>query len=589
MIAKKQVRAIALLLCCCGSRLAQSYELATHAQMVEKAFERSVLSSNVAGSVISQMGLSQWLAQNPKFPLRSGSSPVGGIAVSTDFWIETGALSGFQMRFTYDYELTRMPAFLQESDPLKINGWLIRGGVREDDGGIFAAWNAGEPYLRDIPLGGRINRFCNHFFDPIASRDSPPRSSAFTGFCPNPGNLAPLDSLQWGLGALNPFDTSPTEIVNRANHFTVSDARELMWRALTLKTREGAPADPTFIKGEDRRKVYWASAFRTLGAITHLLQDAAQPQHTRDEGHGPGIFAGYEEYIAARSTRALDYEVNGRTYEANYGKVPPELDLTSYLDSYGAPKFARYSDYWRGGPDSRRVGLADYSNRGFYTPGNNVGSAKYRNSGPNVDPAAGRRLIDESFLSGFKLPYVFGTVHDDLSGTTDTIALSTEGLFKVQGGPLVVTGYKISRRNLDDHAGLLIPRAVAYSVGLINYFFRGQLQIGVPGVGVYGIVDHYSQSTKDTGGFSKLLIKVANLTASISPSNGGDPQPQDMTGGKLVAVVKFHRNNCYQSDLSGEYGSPEVIASKGTAARGLPCSYRTHRRRSVPDSPPGRH
>ena len=52
------------------------------------------------------------------------------------------------------------------------------------------------------------------------------------------------------------------------------------------------------------------------------------------------------------------------------------------------------------------------------------------------------------------------------------------------------------------------------------------------------------------GGFTKLKLKVKNVTPK---GTGIEPMTPE---GKLVAVVKFHRNNCYQPDLSGEYGSP---------------------------------
>lgn len=36
----------------------------------------------------------------------------------------------------------------------------------------------------------------------------------------------------------------------------------------------------------------------------------------------------------------------------------------------------------------------------------------------------------------------------------------------------------------------LAPRAVAYSAGLIDYFFRGRMEIAPPDDDVYAILDH---------------------------------------------------------------------------------------------------
>ncbi|MBI5612278.1 MAG: hypothetical protein HY942_04285, partial [Gammaproteobacteria bacterium] len=96
-----------------------------------------------------------------------------------------------------------------------------------------------------------------------------------------------------------------------------------------------------------------------------------------------------------------------------------------------------------------------------------------------------------------------------------------------------------------------IPKAVGYSAGLIDYFFRGKLEITLPDEAVYGIVDHSQINQKDTQGFTRIKMKLKNATPDIVA--GGAKFPQDMTGGKLELVAKFRRNTCYQPDLTGEF------------------------------------
>ena len=99
----------------------------------------------------------------------------------------------------------------------------------------------------------------------------------------------------------------------------------------------------------------------------------------------------------------------------------------------------------------------------------------------------------------------------------------------------------------------LIPRAVAYSAGLINYFFRGNLQIALPDEGIYSIVDHSPSGCGNPCGFRTLKLKLKNLT----PGDGQFHEEQmgdDAGVSKLWAVVKYHLNACYQPDLSGEDG-----------------------------------
>lgn len=118
--------------------------------------------------------------------------------------------------------------------------------------------------------------------------------------------------------------------------------------------------------------------------------------------------------------------------------------------------------------------------------------------------------------------------------------------------------FTLNRFNFAAAHTFLIPHAVAYSAGLINYFFRGQLAIRVPDDGVYAIVDHSKFTDTDAlhgyRGFGEIKLRVKNVTPSLT--GGSDPEP--MTGGELLAVLKFHRNACYRADLSGEPGAQGI-------------------------------
>jgi len=151
--------------------------------------------------------------------------------------------------------------------PLSITGWIMRGAIREDD-------NPSETSDTDEP-GGPFFRVFNHFYDPANGK-------GLSRFGIPIGAPAP----DW---ALVPGTTGPVFLVaNKENHFTIANAREAMWRALTLKTSTGGddipPSDWTGTK-EERRKAYWATVFRALGDVVHLVQDVAQPQHTRNDAH----------------------------------------------------------------------------------------------------------------------------------------------------------------------------------------------------------------------------------------------------------------------------------------------------------------
>ena len=518
------------------------YELATHSRSTYSALGRSVLSQS---SRIRQLGLTrgQYInLGNAYFDL----APAG---------------NRIRNAKEYDWNEDKMPEF----DDLQVRVtsylgtpqyWLMSGAVREDDAGdivntvnhiVFRAQI--EP--RDDPEGN-FNRYCNHFFDPV-------HNTALTASCfNNTYASAPM----WAFGMTGSFSTPVTLIENstRRNHFTLFDAREAMWRALTGRNKALEVKAPD----ESTRNAYWATTFRALGDILHLNQDMAQPQHTRDESHGVGHAAWYEKYIDGRAKGLTDVVYNYRFGEITAHNVSPLVYQRDKLPpegsqlAYPIPSFPNLSDYWSTGLDSASLqgkGLADYSNRGFYTPGALIGNTRF--SQPPADATLAEALYtpkavtidnitevyyDGSVVDRFETPGGAATsnIHMYRASLIDD-ALSANPEHNPTPPSLV---YSIDRVVFDSRVELLIPRAVAYSAGIINYFFRGTLDVSRPDSGVYALVDHAAEGDPLTGGFSRIKAKVANTS--------GEP----MGNGVLVAVLKYHLNTCYSSLLTG---APPVV------------------------------
>ncbi|HEX4333536.1 MAG TPA: hypothetical protein VH040_15465, partial [Usitatibacter sp.] len=475
--------------------------------MMNFAYSQSSLGFDT--DLVFSLGLAQWVL--PPTQVSPLSNAYFDLSSSTNY-----------IRLAKPYESSVISSISQDRDVLRVKGWLMRGAIREDDGAGAIAFFKNEP--RDDPNpDGDLNRFCNHFLDPVVLRHTLDGDTrALTEFCPT--GLITKDASQWALGSDSPYDPQPSESPTRRNHFTLLDARESMWRALTLldKARNPLPltVNSTTFSQEDLRKAYWATLFRSLGDVVHLLQDVAQPQHTRNEGHGTSN-TGYEEYLAARTTSGATpraaYTIDGRTLAATAGTLS---DLT--YDGYPAPTFSRYSDYWstalRTGVTQ---GLADYSNRGFFTLENNFGNTTYPRPTSN---AADYHTEDASSRFGeVNSTYLIGAVTDDvLHVTVPGVSMSTHGVFWPNR-------YTLSRRDYDDRAALLIPRAVGYSQGLLDYFFRGQMEITPPTDGVYGFVDHSRFSGENApvtdvnngfAGFNKIRLNLQNTTHAIMDPTG---------------------------------------------------------------------
>lgn len=329
-------------------RLALAFETPTHAAMTHHAFEQSALSG---ADLQSRLGLVDYdMAVGSRY-LDMGSSVIARESQTYDVAVLT------QLR-----DVLAIPA------DFTISGWIMRGAIREDD-------NDKETPGADEP-GGVFRRVYGHFFDPVNNRGLTVVTSK--------GAPAP----DWALVTGATAD-------GRQNHFKLSDATEAVWRAVTLKKADGAggfsddvwPSGfSTTMTAEQVRQAYWATAFRTLGDAVHLLQDMAQPQHTRNDSHsGYGCFTNgvlclaghasfFEFYLRARSLQARQFFLSEGMLEQQQGEpIFTNAGPLTYL-GYDKPMFGTYREYFGVAAQSVQAnrsakGLANFSNRNFYSYG----------------------------------------------------------------------------------------------------------------------------------------------------------------------------------------------------------------------------
>ena len=532
---------------------ALAYEQFTHAAMTRAAVSRSALQAP-DNRLVKNLDL-------------LGVAPLDSLGRYFDLVDPFQGALGAVLRTWQIYENDMLQIFGPTFDS-SIGDWVTRGAIREDD-------NPSEqpPTPQDVSPG--LKRPLHHFFDPANNR-------RLTGSL-----YVLIDSdihknPDWALGSRDSFGQPNTPEVGRRNHFSVVDAREAMFRALTLKWKGQDGAYQNLALGnvdpatqELWRKAYWTTTFRALGDAMHLIQDMAQPQHTRNEAHSgmlcPGAFfclgghtSVYEKYIDARARRQPKFR-SLAPFNAEVVLTPSAIDFGSYQ----VPTFLKFTDFWSTSPgpgSATGQGLADYSNRGFFTAKYNLGTTEYQNpsnsSSDYAIEAYAPKAWDQTPIPNGAPVYIYkGNVPDTVRGSpTSDVALTSYGLWdqfmQSQGAQ---PSYSLNRINYDAMADLLIPRAVAYSAGFLDFFFRGQLKINPPDTGFYAIVDHsqFAPGQPNTPtdvlrgfrGFDKIKLKLTNTTADITPPNGV-ATPQPMTGGTLVAVVKFRRNTCYDDLLA---------------------------------------
>ncbi len=613
-----------------------AYDTETHAFITSEAIKRSALEDPTRSpALMTRLGFDRLDATHPFglfwlfTPTNYLNAPLSAIGPEYYDNLASNTPNSTYARAPQNYEQQQMVALRQllrvpvntvnldtESPVAPIRNWIVRGAIREDD---LTASNYGpEDQVPDPDPRGPFQRSYNHFYDPINDvklHYTIGGTDVDCFFFPSSGNFC-YTSLDWAMGTLNTLSSTPTEDTNRHNHFTWWDARNNYFWALTQQGGAGDGATVAIQReaASENRMRRWATAFRSLGDVLHLLEDGAQPQHTRNDPHTPYLALdtaaqqAYEPYINARvlRTTSLTAEGNGEDFIRSFfggtaAISAPNFDISS-LESYPVPQFKRPQDFFTtrsANPNTTdRRGLVDYSNRGFFSAGTLPPNDQYLLPVTPIDATHGYTIVE---IPCTELPTVFSgqgafctealnTVSDSLnpSGYSDPIPteyasfghqipLATQSQWEevISDVQSIHTSVSVMRlKNFQVQSDFLLPRAVAYGAGMIDYFFRGQIEVTAPTEAVVAVLNQGATHSMSADGypcvgsmasdgcaifgFQKVRVNVRNVTPAISEAGvSGSPVAQtigtsDGSGTQLVAVARYHRNTCYKPDLSGE-------------------------------------
>jgi hypothetical protein len=367
------------------------------------------------------------------------------------------------------------------------------------------------------------HRSVHHFFDPHRNRP-----------------------LTWPLiGTLG--EKSPDWIIDgmgqSGEEFSYRRASDHFYYALTAATP---------IEREHR----WGQVFQNLGHVIHHIQDMAQPQHVRNDPHldisdlsipmqllaspfkDPSWYEHYTDRHRAKWLPLLDHPVSPVT-------------------------LPNVRSYWS---RSDGKGMADFTNGNFVSKGSNFsmqsGQPAANSEYSSPAPVAGGevRTLTELGLEGAEalcarlkdnprfiappgvhcqVEFVASNVIDRYTGQSSlnrrasSISIFDQYL-KAVSGTVILRGsdgteividrlFTLNEFNFDAAHEYLIPRAVAYSAGLINHFFRGRIELA-----------------RVTGGSGWLITNIGNLpmsgTFSIHHENSAG-QRAPVPGGSWTGTV----------------------------------------------------
>lgn len=353
-----------------------------------------------------------------------------------------------------------------------------------------------------------------------------------------------------------------------AQAFSYRDARQAFFRALTMASPE-------------ERSEAFGLMFTSLGHVLHPLQDMAQPQHTRNDNH----------FVL---THPSLYEHHAGEVKANYMGIPyPRIVVGSGVDSLVTPRSFFHSQGTNGVAEGK--GLAEFSHRNFVTAGTNFrGTLQSPAPAPDFPlPTAGPTAVYAASEVGANLPFdahihfVSTSVTDTLNPASSGVNLraSTHSIFdddlKAKGG---APKFAYNTLNIESALAFLIPRAISYSTGMVDYFFRGEIDLAADdaNMGKYVILNYTTEPMEGTfelfydavDGIRRAVPggRWPNMTIPARDSTSGTPgrgqpivvkSPFDSNGTGVYMLVFVGKLGAEGTE-SNEFGA--VVGRKVTAA-----------------------
>ncbi len=265
------------------------------------------------------------------------------------------------------------------------------------------------------------------------------------------------------------------------------------------------------------REGRFGKMFLTLGRVMHLLADATVPEHSRNDAHM--VFGSRYESWAELNQAELSSFITQTNLTA-------PIDYSSIVNISNNPGYSPISNFWDStfgqGSSAPNPGLSEYTNFNFLSP-----DTIYKYYSFPVRPQESSRWFENVVAED-------GTVDQKMyySGLTSdgksvehfvSMALLWDDLERVSPVGREGKQFILDDKCNKDYASILVAKAVSYDASLLNYFFRGNIEISLPATGVY------AQASGLYDGFSTFTIMAQNTSST----------GEEMTDGEIKLVIRY--------------------------------------------------
>jgi len=411
----------------------------------------------------------------------------------------------------------------------RVEQWIQLGGAREDE-------STNLEYLT-----GKARSF-RHFHDPLLAWD---RSGLFYPLTIPPRITRFESSIRWAQRTDQDRETGH-------GNYAWPHARRYFLTALT-------DPNPTV------REQAFADTFRALGQTMHLVVDASVPEHVRNDPHPMGEVqdkfgqvGNYEYWVLAQHRIAGTESGFIRDYLSTPIDLDPELlqIVIPSTETIARVPIARLFDsdqYTGSNPDvtaESRIGIAEVANANFVSQ--DTGYGQY----PHPALANMPKYVGTYPKTGEKRAYYSKKGAGTPGGAglpVDPVAAECV-LDEATGVATFCKDDNVWRQT----ARHMLPRAVRYGQEVLDYFFRGKLEVsrepdpatGLPSLrivnrspeplGENGVLTLYQDN--DQGERSAVQGATLTLRAAVPKDNEADPLrlpiPADLAMGGLTLVYQ---------------------------------------------------
>jgi hypothetical protein len=398
-------------------------------------------------------------------------------------------------------------------------------------------------------------RAYNHFYNPIngTGLDDYPFPIVWWGSASVIGKLITCKRyLTVGIPALVwAMETDCRACCDESNPSEDDDCNQYSWDAARNTYYEALIS-----QSDNARDELFAGFFEKIGRVLHMLQDMSVPAHTRNDMWGH-LSRKSREYIEEANITKIKnkYGNNYENYVEEYKKL---ADFTGYGKSVTPPKFHKQQDYWDldryngNNPNitiEDQIGLAEFANANFLSqrtifdePNNTKRHFNY----PNINSI---EMVDPEGVPKMRLEngeyYQFKQYRKNKDGQIVDWIISQKysSKYKDGVGTYLPKGFILNDPVHDSYASILLPKTIAYTSGLINYFFRGRM----------GVVPRFSEYDAESEVFKKVTVAATNESKWI------DDQVEPMSNGTIDLVIR------YKTEGSAEYSYIKEEYNWGTA------------------------